>query len=139
MTAGRLERLFPKLLRGYIVLEPATRRYNCIAWAMGDTSRWWHPGSGYWPAAARRADTVAGVSDMLLSEGFEQADSSEPEPGVRKVTLYAKADRPTHMALQQPNGKWSSKLGDLELIEHDLDQLEGVVYAQVVAIYARRD
>jgi hypothetical protein len=39
-----LEALFPGL-RGtdYRISSPQDRKYNCIAWAVGDTRSWWWP------------------------------------------------------------------------------------------------
>jgi len=53
---NHLEDLFPGL-RGapYQVTSPVTIRYNCIAWAAGDSARWWWPEldreNGWWPEA----------------------------------------------------------------------------------------
>ncbi|MCY7407984.1 MAG: hypothetical protein LH631_11575, partial [Alkalinema sp. CAN_BIN05] len=39
--------------------------------------------------------------------------------------------RPQHVARQLPNGLWTSKLGRLEDIEHELDGLSGDLYGTV--------
>lgn len=44
---------------------------------------------------------------------------------------------PTHAARQLENGKWTSKLGQLEDIEHELDGLVGDKYGIVVTILRR--
>ena len=39
-----IEAAFPALVgTGYFVTSPATPEYNCIAWAAGETDRWWWP------------------------------------------------------------------------------------------------
>jgi hypothetical protein len=39
-----LSMVFPHLaVDGYVETSPATRRYNCIAWAAGHTEAWWCP------------------------------------------------------------------------------------------------
>ncbi|MCI0637958.1 MAG: hypothetical protein L0Y72_23715 [Gemmataceae bacterium] len=38
---------------------------------------------------------------------------------------------PTHAARQLPTGRWSSKLGPSEDIEHDLHALEGEIYGTI--------
>lgn len=57
---------------------------------------------------------------MLFEErGYEVSDNSEHEAGFEKLALYQQDGFFTHVAKQKPNGKWSSKLGDAEDIEHD--------------------
>jgi hypothetical protein len=61
---------------------------------------------------------------MLL--GFQRCDSADLEPDVQKIAIFAKTNgEPTHVARQLPNGKWTSKLGDWEDIEHELAGIEG--------------
>jgi len=39
-----IEENFPSLLSsGYDITSPATKEYNCIAWAAGDSEAWWWP------------------------------------------------------------------------------------------------
>lgn len=97
---GEIESSFPKLqTAAYHITSPATRDYNCIAWAAGDSRRWW------WP---------------------------EDDPD------FADADSiPTHAARQLPNGRWTSKLGFLEDIEHDLHDVAGEAYGTVVVLLKR--
>jgi hypothetical protein len=44
---------------------------------------------------------------------------------------------PTHAARQLPNGKWTSKLGRWQDIEHELDGLVGEMYGTVKQILKR--
>ncbi|HEY7428267.1 MAG TPA: hypothetical protein VH682_28795 [Gemmataceae bacterium] len=45
----RFEVLFPRLNgTAYRITSPASDVYNCIAWAAGETNRWW------WPVARTR-------------------------------------------------------------------------------------
>jgi len=44
---------------------------------------------------------------------------------------------PTHAARQLENGRWTSKLGELEDIEHDLHHLASGAYGAVVQILKR--
>ena len=57
-----IDRHYPRLAdAGYEITSDATPVYNCIAWAAGDTTRWWECGEDrpidepgvYWPAGAR--------------------------------------------------------------------------------------
>ncbi len=59
------------------------------------------------------------------------------EGGVTKVAIYGDidADSWTHAARQLPNGKWTSKLGDFEDIEHDTPEgLVGSLYMNLTCI-----
>ncbi len=58
-----LEALFPGLAKApYRLTSPPSRRYNCIAWAAGDTGKWWWPGLNaedeYWPPGVERRETL---------------------------------------------------------------------------------
>ncbi len=44
---------------------------------------------------------------------------------------------PTHAARQLASGRWTSKLGKAEDIEHDLHDLEGDLYGIVVLLMKR--
>lgn len=49
--------LFPKLAaEGFEIVAPSTKRYNCIAFAAGDTHRWWDHNEQL--LSARLRDTV---------------------------------------------------------------------------------
>lgn len=105
-----------------------TYDYNCIAWALEEDDRWWSPTSEdyYWPDGAPAEWTLTAVIETFILFGFEQCDSADHEPGVQKIAIFAKANGyPTHVARQLPNGKWTSKLGDWEDIEHELTGIEG--------------
>jgi hypothetical protein len=59
------------------------------------------------------------------------------EPGLEKIAIFAKGGRPTHAARQLGSGRWTSKLGRAEDIEHDLRALEGEAYG-AVAFFLQR-
>lgn len=139
---NRLEALFPKL-RGssYRVTSEPDYRYNCVAWAAGDSRQWWWPGtspSDYWPAGVVRAESLSAFQEAFASLGYVPCDRADFEAGFERIALFADAHGfPTHAARQLPNGRWTSKLGELEDIEHSLDDLTGVEYGSVVQIMRR--
>ena len=56
------------------------------------------------------------------------------------MAIYVKSDRPVHYACQEPGGRWVSKIGSFELIEHELDDLTGPgehEYGNVAAVIGR--
>lgn len=60
------------------------------------------------------------------------------EQGYEKVALYVDHDgKPTHAARQLPTGRWTSKLGKIEDIEHELEGIAGSVYGSVAKILKR--
>jgi hypothetical protein len=138
-----LEHLFPSLqTKPYQVTSPATDGYNCIAWAAGATNFWWWPFGDpnwtYWPENVPRQETLDAFRDAFATLGYVVCDHPDVEPGFEKIALFADARGcPTHAARQLSSGRWTSKLGQLEDIEHDLRDLEGTEYG-VVALLMKR-
>jgi hypothetical protein len=138
-----LEEIFPGLARGsYRITSPRDPHYNCIAWAVGDTSKWWWPGPElereYWPPGATREATVSAFQEVFASLGYVACEGEGLEPGFEKIALFADAQaKPQHAARQRRDGRWTSKLGKTEDIEHDLHDLAGTVYGSVVQVMKR--
>ena len=132
---------FPRLDdRNHRVTSPATPDYNCITWSVGDTDHWWQPGS-FWPVEPPPADYGIGTLEQgFLALGFEDCGGDERLEGdFEKFALYGSSPFYTHAARQLPDGRWTSKLGLSEDIEHDApDHLAGGVYGEVVQIMRRR-
>ena len=140
----RLQQLFPGLrTTSFDVTSPRDVRYNCIAWAAGDTRRWWWPGEtpfSYWPNGLAREESVTSFVEAFATLGYELATSGEQDPAYEKLVIFASSDGiPTHMARQLPDGSWTSKLGALEDIAHaELEGVAGSDYGQAVAFLQRR-
>jgi len=140
-----LEARFPGLRTSpFRVTSPPSRDYNCVAWAAGDKAHWWWPDPDtdndipYWPAGVLREETVHAFVAAFATLGYAPAAGEEPEPGFEKVALFAKDNVPTHVARQLPNGRWTSKLGQREDIEHDLHAVSGEAYGTVVFVLKRQ-
>ena len=121
------------------------RDYNCLAFVVGDSENFWWPKKEegiYWPNEFPFLNTLPNVLNMLKAKfNFEKCDSSCLEIGYEKIAIYGEIESylPKHYAKQLPNGKWKSKLGGLEDIEHDtLDALGGEFYGEPMAIVKRR-
>jgi hypothetical protein len=135
-----IDNAFPSLSDGrYIITSGPSVDYNCIAWAVGDTTAWWCHLPGYrWPNVERNP-TVENLVAMFAKMGYQICDSACLENGFEKVALYEKAGLWTHASRQLPNGRWSSKLGREEDIEHAMpDDLSGVLYGTVHCIMRKR-
>ena len=142
MILSKLDFDFPLLRKeGYEVTSPAERDYNCIAWAFGDKSRWWWPDKYlqyYWPPNVKRDETLESFIEAFENMGFEICEKAEREEGFEKISIYTKHDHnPTHAARQLENGKWTSKLGQSEDIEHNFDSITGPFYGSVAVIMKR--
>lgn len=139
-----IEARFPGLRAPpFRVTSPAAPEYNCVAWAAGDTTRWWWPDpdpdddASFWPPGALREETVAAFAAAFATLGYAPSSGEEFEPGFEKVALFAGGAGPTHAARQLPSGRWTSKLGRREDIEHDLHAVGGEAYGAVVLILKR--
>jgi hypothetical protein len=132
---------YPKLDDSHFrITSAATRMYNCIAWAVGDDSRWWSFDDFelfYWPDGVRRDDSVESWAAALSSVGFAPCSSAELEEGFEKAAIYAVDGRARHVARQLATGKWTSKMGSSEDIEHDLQGIAGRDYGQVTLLMQR--
>lgn len=138
-----LEVAFPRLTQGnYSVTSPRSKRYNCIAWAAANSGNWWWPGPNaeeeYWPSAVARVESLDAFREAFASFGYDVCQGEDFEPGFEKTAFFADEKHiPQHAARQLPNGRWTSKLGLLEDIEHALRDLEGPAYGTVVLVMKR--
>lgn len=138
-----IEKHFPNLINsGYSITSPASVGYNCIAWGAGDTERYWWPDSiniGYWPDDAPREETLKAFITVYETLGYTLCINAGYEEDFEKVAIYVDSDgKPTHVARQLSSGRWTSKLGRLEDIEHNtLDNLSGSQYGTVAVIMKR--
>jgi hypothetical protein len=140
-----LQQLFPNLGNtSYRVTGPANEHYNCIAHAAGSTDAWWQPTpqptkKTYWPPGAPQEWSLDALATALGALGYVPCDNSILEIGFEKIALYANASgEPTHASRQLPSGAWTSKLGELEEIEHaSVEALEGQEYGTAVRFLKR--
>lgn len=129
----------------FAITSQHTRTYNCIAWAAGESKRRWEPdplGIYHWPAGVQREYSIESFIKAYETLGYRVCFGSELEGGIEKVAIFSIAEsgiqRPTHAALQLESGKWTSKLGDLEDIEHDpLQSVNGPLYGTPTVYMSR--
>ena len=144
MPEAELEHIFPNLAAtGYRVTSPITPDYNCIAWAAEKTETPWWPvalSPYHWPIQVPRVVSVQAFEEGFRTLGCEPCAGGQLEAGVEKVAIYADQNgEPTHMARQLRSDAWTSKLGDLEDIEHQVvDGVEGDCYGRVVRFLKRK-
>jgi hypothetical protein len=83
-------------------------------------------------------ETLDAFIKALGTLGFMPCDNPHLEHANEKVALYVDENgKPTHAARQLPNGRWTSKLGQGQDIEHELEGVTGSVYGVVAQILKR--
>jgi hypothetical protein len=125
----------------YKITSPKDPKYNCIAFAAGDTSQWWEDvrvKGYYWPPGAQSADTLQGWMRIFELHGYIETDDRSLEIEYEKIAIYASADGPEHVARQKASGAWTSKAGRGVDMEHTLESLEGNLYGKVVKVMKRK-
>jgi hypothetical protein len=117
------EAWFPNLTSSnYQITSDPTDTYNCIAHAAEDSTNWWWPADSpcHWPLP-EKFETLDCFVAAYATLGYRPAASLASDAQIiERVAIYADQDGiPTHAARQLNNGKWTSKLGEWEDIEHD--------------------
>lgn len=122
-------------------IDPA---YNCTAFALGDdsTQAWIDPTPGRhrtWPESVPRQSDMLTYIKLYEFYGFTVCADSSLEQGFEKIALYSDQwNSFTHAARQREDGRWVSKLGAWEDIEHaSLECLAGESYG-TAARYLKR-
>lgn len=147
----QIKHLFPKLKDDvdFKVTSPQTPDYNCIAWAYHHNDRWMWPGGQelkicdgflYWPDGVEDSADVSAFIKAFEKTGYSLCEDCSFEKGYRKITLYVEKGTTecTHAARQLSNGKWTSKLGQLNDIQHGTPYtIEGDLYGEVYCIMKR--
>lgn len=140
--------IFPGLRKDpdFEITSRRTPDYNCIAWASHYDNRWmwpkiagtrWIDGWNYWPDGVENSEDVAAFITAFQQKGYQLCDSSDFEEGYRKIALYITPGTTncTHAARQLSSGKWTSKLGRLNDIQHGTPfTIEGDSYGKVFCI-----
>ena len=131
---------FPNLANeGFEIVDQPTEQYNCIAYAAGDTSKWWWPdGINYWPPWARETSRIESLIEVFAGLGYEQCAHNDTEDGYQRVVLYEVDGEMKHAAMQMPNLRWRSKMGQGPVIEHlSPESLSGGMYGDATAYMLR--
>lgn len=146
LKSDKFRHAFPRLPDSAVITSAEDSNYNCIAWAAGeDSRRWWpvpHTMSVYWPDGVELSVKRQAFIEAYRTRGYYPCKDGSLEPGIEKIALYAKVtnetEQVTHAARQLPSGKWTSKLGDFEDIEHDTPgDVAGGDYGEVI-VYLQR-
>ena len=142
-----LQRNCPKLVEwvNYEIKSVPTPVYNCLAWALGIDWASYNPEprvAGYqWFPGVDRKWTLETILEILAKHNYREETDQSFEPGFEKIAIYDDVQGvPQHFARQLQSGKWTSKVGRLNDIEHyDLKCLEGYdAYGPVSRILKRK-
>jgi hypothetical protein len=135
---------FPNLLsEGFVPRSPVTPLYNCIAWAAGESHRWWDVQIGYYWPIKNRSMTLDVVVEAFATRGFEECDAAEckkpqHEPSFQRIAIYTAYGLVKHAARQKDALTWTSKMGkNIDLDHKTLQALEGPAYGWVAKILKR--
>ena len=136
MNSNWIDEEFPGI--DYRITSEQDNHYNCIAWAAGYNDDWWSHDEDYrW--IGERGPCIQNLVTLFNALGYAECDCDLLEAGYGKVALYAKEGNWTHAARQLENGRWTSKLGIYEDIEHAAPQdLCGDLYGQVHCVMRRQ-
>jgi len=140
--AQLLVEAFPNLSEeGIEIVGRPSELYNCIAYAAGDTTGWWWPdGIAYWPPWATLDNRMESLKEVFTGFEYEQCADGYSEDGYEKVALYEMQGGFAHAALQMPNGRWRSKMGEGPVIEHHSpESLSGGMYGEATVYMRRRE
>jgi hypothetical protein len=100
-------------------------------------------GVGYWPGSVPRQVTLQAFVAAFETLGYERCDGPDLETSAEKIAIFGQRDItghsvPTHVARQLESGEWTSKLGSLEDIRHEIPgSVGGPLYGEV-ATYMKR-
>ena len=104
---------------------------------MGDNEKWWWPKRGKWPTGIPRETTIEAFIKAFSTRGYEVCADGDPNANKEKIALFADGTKPTHAARLLPNGTWTSKLGQNIDISHNISDLDGPAYGEIVMFFQR--
>lgn len=139
----RIEAQIPGLQgAAYRITSPEDPDYNCVAWGLRDTTRWWSPDpstTNHWPKDVPAWPSLAAFVEVFEREGYERCEDDVYVDHVEKIAIFAyPSEEPAHVARQLKGGKWTSKLGVSVDIEHnDLNAVACGLYGSVAVLMQR--
>jgi len=103
------------------ITSPKDINYNCFAWALGYSDRWWEPTleEDMWSTRVTREETLQAYIEAFQEIGYEICYSKSFEEGLKKIAIYKNdMGKPTHAARQLSDDQWTSKIGRWEDVQH---------------------
>ncbi|HAI76621.1 MAG TPA: hypothetical protein DCM08_10270 [Microscillaceae bacterium] len=120
------------------ITSPETDQYNCLAWAMHDSQRWWDTADDDFWIEANRDNLLQTVIEVCQKLGFQVCEDEQLEEGYEKIALFSNDKQYcAHVARQLNNGKWTSKLGQSFDVIHSIFAIENGIYGNA-AIFLKK-
>jgi hypothetical protein len=126
----------------------ASKSYNCIAWSVGETTKWY---DSVVSLDTRPTDIVIdvkwgngdGIMTMAELDAFYDAKGYVPTSRISEadVVYYTYFHAARRKRCSCGGGKWimyESKLGRSVMIEHEIDQLNGSAYGFPARFYKHK-
>lgn len=130
--------LFPKG-KTIKIQSPETERYNCVAWVLGQTDIWYEPDEDYrWPEHLPLNDELDTMRAFFEYFGYRVCANEKYEIGYQKIALFTQSNAFTHVARQESDGQWTSKLGVSYDVAHRLQELSGGMYGELAVLMKKR-
>jgi len=144
--AEEIEAAFPALRggTGYTNESRKTIVYNCLSWALGIDWTNYNPeprcAGYYWFPGIDREWSVRTITQVVEKHSYQLCHDYELEEGYEKIVFYIDhSGSPEHFARQLSDGRWTSKLGKLNDINHDsLDSLAIPAYGKPQLVFKRK-
>src|ERR1035437_2064766 len=140
LDATKIKRYFPNLIQGknFEFTSGQTDEYNCVAWATELTADWVQ---FIYDEIGNYDNNVQKYIKYFTELGFIKTENSQFVKDVQKIAIYANENKDfVHVARQLNNGKWTSKLGEWEDIEHTtLEVLAGDSYGNPYIIMEKKN
>ena len=156
-----LKNKFPNLLDYEIYINTESPHYNCISYSIGRSDVWsWSKISdvnNYWALNCLKVRSIQhknkqikspinntdesklSFDEFYLYHGFKPIEFDIRYNGNYKIALYGENNIPKHAAIQKNEIFWESKIGAGEIIIHDIFELEGGIYGDVIQIYEKKN
>jgi hypothetical protein len=110
-----------------------TGQYNCISWALGitDFPIWPIDEKPYnWPSNLPLIESMENFITFFKMHGFEYCENEKPKKDFELIAIFEKDGLPTHTCRLLKNGYWTSKIGILEDVQHNLFAISGGIYGE---------
>ena len=141
MSANFFNNFPQSIFEPFTITSPTTVRYNCIAWAFEDDSKWYWPDDTklyYWPPTVPRELTVEAFKKLYALKNYIVCADGSYEKGFEKIAIFSNNNIPTHAARQIGENLWTSKLGKHEDVSHSLTAMQNGCYGNVAVFMKRK-
>ncbi len=101
----------------FIFTSKQTWEYNCVMWSLNRDDEWrdfFYSDDGY----VNPDQSINPYVAYFQENGFETCENSSLEVGALKICIFSKNGIFSHVSRQLQDGRWASKMGNYEDIEH---------------------